>query len=79
MAAQPERHDELRVDPYRRRTLRHPLATNNGWLDDKGIARLSNVDRSAVLYLFDASKTRRQHLKWLTGPAPVFDESAASR
>ncbi|MCC6486308.1 MAG: hypothetical protein IT364_02305 [Candidatus Hydrogenedentes bacterium] len=51
-----------------------PLATSNGWLDDKGIARLSNAERDAVLQLFEARKIRRQELHWLTGPPPEFRE-----
>ncbi|MCC6694011.1 MAG: hypothetical protein IT365_00140 [Candidatus Hydrogenedentes bacterium] len=51
-----------------------PLATSNGWLDDKGIARLSEEERNAVFQLFQARKDRRQDLHWLTGPPPVFRE-----
>ena len=47
-----------------------PVATSNGWLDDKGIARLSEDERSAVLQLFEARKGRRQELHWLSGPPP---------
>ena len=49
-----------------------PLATSNGWLDDKGIARLSDDERDAVIGLFEARKDRRQDLHWLNGPAPQF-------
>jgi hypothetical protein len=51
-----------------------PVATSNGWLDNGGIARLSEADRQAVVDLFNARKTRRQHLRWLTGPAPVLEK-----
>lgn len=46
-----------------------PVATSNGWLDDKGIARLTDEERQQVLDLFNARKTRQQHLKWLDSPA----------
>jgi hypothetical protein len=49
-----------------------PVATSNGWLDDKGIARLSESEREAVLRLFDVRKRHRQELRWLDGPAPQF-------
>ncbi|HQH53787.1 MAG TPA: hypothetical protein PKY01_15260 [Candidatus Hydrogenedentes bacterium] len=49
-----------------------PLATSNGWLDDKGIARLSDDERNAVVELFEARKERAQRLHWLSGPAPQF-------
>lgn len=49
-----------------------PIATSNGWLDDKGIAGLSESELAAVLKLYDRRKVRRQELKWLTGPAPEF-------
>jgi hypothetical protein len=46
-----------------------PVATSNGWLDDKGIAHLTDDERNQVLTLFNARKTRRQELKWLANPA----------
>lgn len=49
-----------------------PLATSNGWLDDKGIARLDDTEREAVLHLFELRKKRRQELHWLEGPPPQF-------
>ncbi len=49
-----------------------PLATSNGWLDDKGIARLSDADRNAVMRLFDERKNRKQELHWLSGTPPQF-------
>ena len=51
-----------------------PVATSNGWLDDKGIARLSEAERQAVLDLFAERKTQRQELQWLKGPAPAFTQ-----
>jgi hypothetical protein len=47
-----------------------PVATSNGWLDDKGIARLSEAELADVLKLYERRKTQRQELRWLTGPAP---------
>lgn len=49
-----------------------PVATSNGWLDDKGIAGLSESELAAVLKLYERRKAQRQELRWLTGPAPVF-------
>lgn len=49
-----------------------PVATSNGWLDDKGIAGLGEGDLAAVLKLYERRKTQRQELRWLTGPAPTF-------
>ncbi len=51
---------------------RTPVATSNGWLDDKGIARLTPEQRDAVIALFNKRKPHRQELRWLTGPPPVF-------
>ena len=49
-----------------------PIATSNGWRDDKGIAGLSESELAAVLKLYECRKAQRQELRWLTGPAPVF-------
>ncbi len=49
-----------------------PVATSNGYQDDKGIARLTPAQREALLVLFNERKGRRQQLRWLTGPPPVF-------
>jgi hypothetical protein len=49
-----------------------PVAVTNGWLDDKGLARLDESQRSAVFRLFDERKHRRQQIRWLSGPAPAF-------
>ncbi len=54
-----------------------PVATSNGWIDDKGLARLTGEQRKAVLDLFNARKTRRQQLRWLTGPPPVLTTAPA--
>jgi len=51
-----------------------PVATSSGWLDDKGIARLSETERNAVLQLFEQRKTNQQRLHWLTSPAPGYAE-----
>ena len=53
-----------------------PVAVTNGWLDDKGLARLSDAERTAVMQLFKARKDKPQHLQWLSGPAPVFKSQA---
>lgn len=50
-----------------------PIAITNGWLDDKGIARLDDAQRAAVIELFKQRKDKPQRLSWLTGPAPVFE------
>lgn len=50
-----------------------PIATSNGWLDDKGVARLSEAELNAVLTLFDHRKNTRQDLHWLSGAAPTFE------
>lgn len=50
-----------------------PVATSNGWLDSKGVARLSEAERAAVVELFDRRKGRRQELRWLEGPAPAYE------
>jgi len=49
-----------------------PVVTTNGWLDDKGIARLNNDELQAVMKLWNKRKNQRQELHWLTGSAPVF-------
>lgn len=49
-----------------------PVATSNGWLDDRGFAALTEVQREAVLDLFNKRKMHPQTLRWLDGPAPVF-------
>ena len=49
-----------------------PVATSNGWLDDKGFARLDEPQRRAVLGLFQQRKQVRQELEWLTAPPPAF-------
>ncbi len=54
-----------------------PVATTNGWLDDKGVARLDDAQRRAVLELFNSRKTRRQQIRWLDGPPPVFVPATA--
>lgn len=49
-----------------------PVATSNGWLDDQGIARLSDAQRTATLELFAERKGRPQNLQWLTTPAALY-------
>jgi len=49
-----------------------PVATSNGWLDDRGVARLDEAQRREVLDLFNRRKTRRQQIRWLEGPPPAF-------
>lgn len=51
-----------------------PVATSNGWLDDKGVARLAEAEQDALWKLFAERKTRRQQLRWLDGPAPAYQE-----
>ncbi len=63
------------------RHYRAPVALSNGWQDAKGtwqdgrgVAALNAQQRDAVMALFNERKQHRQQLKWLTGPAPVFEE-----
>ncbi|MHC4797507.1 MAG: alpha-amylase family protein [Planctomycetota bacterium] len=51
-----------------------PVATSNGWVDNVGIARLTEEQQQAVIKLFNKRKNKRQQLQWLTGPAPVFNK-----
>lgn len=37
-----------------------PVATSNGWGDDKGIAPTTEAERDAVMSLFNKRKTQRQ-------------------
>jgi len=51
-----------------------PVATSNGWLDDQGIARLSEAQRTATLQLFAERKGRSQQLHWLDAPAALYSQ-----
>lgn len=50
-------------------TVRAPVATSNGFLDNVGIARLGPEDRAALAALFATRKALgRQDLRWRSGP-----------
>lgn len=55
-----------------------PIAVTNGWLDDKGLARLDESQLAAVMELFKQRKDKPQRLRWLTKPAPVFATKVAT-
>lgn len=53
---------------------RTPVATSNGWLDDKGIARLNDEQRQAYVRLFNRIKDKPQQLHWLKEPPKPFEK-----
>lgn len=59
------KHTVYGVEHYRT-----PVATSNGFIDAKGIARLTPEQLGAVMDLFNKRKKQRQQLHWLSGPPP---------
>lgn len=57
---------------YGAENFRTPVATSNGFIDAKGIARLTSGQLGELMDLFNKRKKHRQELHWLTGPPPEF-------